>query len=186
MSGEPRAVQGSVLVWDRLVRVLHWTLVSSVALAWLTTEWQSSWHQPVGYVGLVALAVRLGWGFAGSRYARFAQFLCSPRAMLAYTRQLLSHREPRYLGHNPLGGWMIMALMACIAGLGLTGWLYTTDRFWGDETVETVHRLLAWGMLGLIALHVAGVVFTSLRHRENLVAAMFNGRKRPAAGDDQA
>src|SRR5207344_1558354 len=104
-------------------------------------------------------------------------------ATLGYLRQVLSGRAPRYIGHNPLGGWMIVALLACIAGLSLTGWLYTTDRFWGDETVETVHRLLAWGMLGLITLHVAGVVFTSLRHRENLVAAMFSGRKRPAAGD---
>jgi cytochrome b len=186
MSSGPRAVPGSVKVWDPLVRLLHWTLVASVALAWLTTEWQSRWHQPVGYVGLAAMMLRLGWGFAGSRHARFAQFLRAPPATLAYLRQVLSRREPRYLGHNPLGGWMIAALLACIAGLSLTGWLYTTDRFWGDETVETVHRLLAWGMLGLIALHVCGVVFTSLRHRENLVAAMFSGRKRPAAGDDQA
>lgn len=186
MSSAGPAVAGAVKVWDRLVRLLHWTLVASVALAWLTTEWRTGWHQPVGYLGLAAMVLRLVWGFVGSRHARFAQFLHAPGATLAYLRQVLARREPRYLGHNPLGGWMILALLASIAGLALTGWLYTTDRFWGDETVETVHRTLAWGMLGLIALHVAGVVFTSLRHHENLVAAMFSGRKRPAAGDDQA
>jgi len=185
MNSGPAAAAGPVNVWDWLVRLLHWTLVASVALAWWTTEWQSAWHQPVGYLGLTAMAVRLVWGLAGSRYARFTQFLRSPRIALGYLRQVLAQREPRYIGHNPLGGWMIVALLTCIAGLALSGWLYTSDRFWGDETIETVHRALAWAMLGLIALHIAGVVFTSLRHRENLVAAMLSGRKRPPAGDDQ-
>jgi cytochrome b len=86
-------------------------------------------------------------------------------------------REPRYLGHNPLGAWMVLALMGCVIGLALTGWLYTTDRFFGDETVDAVHQVLAWTLLALIAAHLLGVIFTSLRHRENLVRAMFDGRK---------
>ena len=76
--------------------------------------------------------------------------------------------------------------MACVAGLALTGWLYTTDAFWGDETVEAVHLALAWGLLGLVVVHVAGVIFTSLRHRENLVASMVHGDKRAPEGDDIA
>jgi cytochrome b len=75
---------------------------------------------------------------------------------------------------------MILALMACVIALGVTGWLYTTDRFWGDETVETVHRAFAWTLYALVPLHVAGVVFTGVRQRENLVRAMLTGRK-PAA-----
>ena len=171
-------------VWDAPVRVLHWTLVLCVAGAWFSTDNFSRWHQPLGYGGLAAVLLRLLWGGAGSRYARFTQFLRSPRAALAYGRLLLQGREPRYVGHNPLGGWMIVALMACVLGLALTGWLYTTDRFWGDETVEDIHVALAWTLLGLAALHIAGVIFTSLRHRENLVRAMFTGRKRAAGPDD--
>jgi cytochrome b len=72
---------------------------------------------------------------------------------------------------------MVLALMACVIGLALTGWLYTTDRFFGDETVDAIHQVLAWTLLALIAAHLLGVIFTSLRHRENLVRAMFDGRK---------
>jgi cytochrome b len=85
-----------------------------------------------------------------------------PRATLAYARRVLAGREPRHLGHNPLGGWMVLALFACILGLALTGWLYTTDRFWGDETVERVHVALAWTMLALGRLHVGGVLLGEL------------------------
>src|SRR5262249_31715504 len=100
--------------------------------------------------------------------------------------RVLAAHEPRHLGHNPLGAWMILALFACVGGLALTGWLYTTDRFWGDETVERIHVALAWTMLSLVVLHVAGVLLASLRHRENLVAAMFSGEKRDAHEGDEA
>src|SRR5262249_52739458 len=136
---------------------------------------------------LGAVLVRLAWGLAGpSRLARFGQFLRGPRATWAYARALFEGREPRYIGHNPLGAWMIVALLACVAGLALTGWLYTTDRFWGDETVETVHVALAWLLLVLAGLHVTGVVVTSLRHRENLVRAMLDGSKPAAREGDVA
>ncbi|HSW03500.1 cytochrome b/b6 domain-containing protein [Aquabacterium sp.] len=174
----------SLRVWDRLVRVLHWVLVLAVAGGWLSTFWLGFTHQPVGYLALAAVLLRVVWGCTGSRYARFTQFLRSPRMTLAYLGLLLRHREPRYLGHNPLGGWMIVALMGCVIGLAVTGWLYTTDWFWGDELVDQLHQALAWTLLGLAALHVLGVVFTSWRHRENLVRAMVDGRKRgPDAHD---
>ena len=167
----------TITVWDRVVRCLHWTLVLSVIVSWACTEWFVRWHQPAGYVALAAVVVRLAWGLLGTRYARFAQFVRAPRATWSYTRSLWRHREPRYIGHNPLGGWMVLALLACVAGLCLTGWLYTTDRFWGDEVVDLLHQTLAWTLLGLALAHVAGVAFTSFRHRENLVRAMWNGRK---------
>jgi len=169
-----------VKVWDRAVRMLHWVLALSVAVAWLSTWRFGDLHQPVGYVALAAVFLRGAWGFVGSRYARFRQFVRSPRATLVYLRQLLQGRETRYIGHNPLGGWMILALMGCVSGLGLTGWLYTTDRFWGDAVIDYLHHALAWLLLGLIALHVAGVIFASIRHRENLVRAMLDGAKPPA------
>jgi len=171
-------------VWDRFVRALHWTLVASVTLAWLSTVALLSaigfTHQGAGYVALAAVLLRIVWGFGPSRHARFAQFVRGPRITLAYARAVAARREPRYLGHNPLGAWMVLALMACVIGLALSGWLYTTDRFFGNETVDAIHQVLAWTLLVLIGLHVFGVIFTSLRHRENLVRAMLDGRK-PAA-----
>ena len=173
-----------VCVWDRAVRVLHWVLVGSVALSALGLVALFGVHQPAGYVALAVVAVRVAWGCFGSRYARFGQFVRAPRAAWRYALAVAQHREPRYLGHNPLGGWMAVALLACVAGLALTGWLYTTDAFWGDAAVERVHRALAWALLALVVTHLAGVLFTSLRQRENLVAAMLDGRKRAPAADD--
>jgi cytochrome b len=79
---------------------------------------------------------------------------------------------------------MVLAMIACLSGLALTGWLYTTDRFWGDETVERIHLALAWTIVVLAVLHVAGVMVASVRHRENLVVAMATGDKREARGSD--
>lgn len=174
----------TVKVWDRPVRLLHWTLVAAVLVSGLSTLAFfidiGPWHQPAGYVALAAVLLRTVWGFVGSRHARWSDFIRSPRAAWRYLQRVRRHREPRHLGHNPLGGWMVLALIACVLGLSLTGWMYTTDRYWGDETVETVHIALSWAMLAFSALHVAGVWFTSLRHAENLARAMITGRK-PAA-----
>lgn len=167
-----------VRVWDPLVRVGHWLLVATVALAWLTREGGGARHEWLGYAALAIVAVRIVWGFTGPTHARFAQFVHPPAATLEYTRRVIGGSEPRYLGHNPLGGWMVLALLLTVALTGLSGWLYTTDRFWGVEWVERVHALLADLLLILVGAHVAGVLYTSLRHRENLVAAMLHGRKR--------
>ncbi len=172
-------------VWDLAVRVLHWALAASVGIAWLTTAWFVQWHQPIGYAAAGLVLVRVVWGFAGGgRYARFAQFVRGPIATWRYARLALRGREPRYVGHNPLGAWMALALAGTVAALALTGWLYTTDLLWGDETVERLHCGFAWTIVALAAIHVGGVIFTSVRHRENLVAAMFDGRKRAAREGD--
>lgn len=179
--------------WDPLVRLLHWSLVGAVATAWLATLRLGigSWHEPAGYVALVAVGTRLVWGGLArqgglAHYARFAQFVRGPGTVTRYTRDLLAHRERRHLGHNPLGGWMVVLLLGWVGAIGTTGWLQTTDAYWGSEPLEQVHTALAWSLLGLIALHLAGVLFTSLRHRENLVKAMWTGRKIPPSGDDVA
>lgn len=177
-----------IQVWDRLVRLLHWTLVGAIAITWLSTmDLGIGWaHERAGYVAAAVVSIRLMWGWVGRRYARFAQFVRRPSMVLAYSRQLWHQREPRHIGHNPLGGWMVVALLAGVAGTGFTGWLQTTDRYWGSEPLEIIHTWMAWGLLGLIALHLIGVMFTSLRHRENLVHAMITGRKAAPHGDDVA
>jgi cytochrome b len=181
-----KAATRQIPVWDLWVRVGHWGLVSGIAVTWLTTEGPSVVHDNVGYAVLALVALRLIWGFIGPAKARFAGFVRKPGATLDYARRLLRGNEPRHVGHNPLGGWMIVALLATAFAAGATGWLYTTDRFWGVEWVEELHEFFAELLLVLAALHVIGVIVTSIRHRENLVAAMWNGRKRAPEGDDVA
>lgn len=173
-----------IRVWDLPVRALHWSIVACVVLGWATTVWFGGWHQAVGYVGLGLLVARIVWGFVGSRYARFAQFVRGGRATWRYARLVGAGREPRYLGHNPLGAWMVLALIACLGAVALTGWLYTTELLWGNETVERIHLALAWTIVVLAVVHVAGVAVASIRHRENLIAAMAHGDKRPPAATD--
>jgi cytochrome b len=173
-------------VWDAVVRYGHWLLAVSIALAWYTKNGGGVWHEWIGYASLVLVVLRMVWGWIGSRYARFRQFVCSPAATVRYAKQVLRGAEPRYLGHNPLGGWMVLVLLLAIALTGFTGWLYTTNTYWGEVWLENLHEGCAIFVLVLVALHVCGVVFTSLHHRENLIAAMIHGRKRPPVGDDMA
>lgn len=167
-----------VPVWDVCVRLGHWLLAGAVILAYVTQEGPAKVHDRAGYVALAIVAFRLIWGFVGSRHARFHDFVFGIRDTAAYARQVVAGKEPHYLGHNPLGGWMVLALLFCVGGAGVTGWLYTTDHFWGDELVETIHSVFGHLVVILAALHVAGVIFTSFRQRENLVAAMVHGKKR--------
>jgi len=184
-SAEPETSAGTVRVWDPLVRVFHWSLVASFALAWISADEWDDLHIWAGYAAAALIAFRLVWGLVGSRYARFSQFVRAPGAVAAYLKDLLTGREARYLGHNPAGGAMILLLIFSLTALCLTGWMYTLDAFWGEEWVEEIHEALANLLLVLVGLHLAGVALASLKHHENLVRAMVTGRKRaPARGDE--
>ncbi|MFG6467275.1 cytochrome b/b6 domain-containing protein [Roseateles sp. BYS87W] len=177
-----------IRVWDGAVRTLHWVLAASVVTAWASGHWApddfDTVHHTAGYVAGAAVLLRLVWGAVGSRHARFAQFVSNPREVLAYARALRAGREPRYLGHNPLGGWMAVMLWLTAAAVAATGWLYTTEWLWGYGWLEALHAGLAWVIAALVLGHWGGVLMTSWRHRENLVGAMFSGTKRaPEAGD---
>ncbi|MFO1152733.1 MAG: cytochrome b/b6 domain-containing protein [Rhodospirillales bacterium] len=167
-----------VQVWDPFVRIFHWSLVGLFILAFVTgdeTEWL---HLTAGYAigGLTLL--RILWGFVGPRHARFSDFVRTPREVTDYVRSASRLQAPRYLGHNPAGGAMIIALLTMLIGISVTGFMMTTDAFWGAEWVEDLHEWLVYVTLGLIALHVAGAVFAGIEHGENLVKAMITGRKR--------
>jgi cytochrome b len=166
----------TVRVWDPFVRIFHWSLVILFALAWMTEDLQSL-HQPIGYAILGLLALRIVWGFAGSRHARFADFVHTPGATLAYVRDLLAGRAPRLLGHSPLAGMMVLALMAALIATGASGWLMTTDAYRSARWLEEAHEALASLTLGLVTVHVAAVLVISVWHRENLVRAMITGKK---------
>lgn len=174
----------TVKVWDPFVRIFHWSLVATFAVAWLAADEARSVHELAGYAAGALVAFRIAWGLIGSRYARFTQFIRGPHKTLGYARDVLARREDRYLGHNPLGAMMIVALLTAVGTVAMTGWLQTTDMFWGIEWVEEVHEFAANLMVILVGLHVAGVIFSSLRHRENLVRAMVTGRKAAAGVGD--
>jgi cytochrome b len=168
----------TVKVWDPFVRVFHWTLLTLFVIAFVTGDEVESVHAAAGYGIAILLALRLVWGVIGPRYARFSSFVRSPRQVLAYLRDVASFKAPRHLGHNPAGGAMILALLAALIGTAVTGYMMTTQAYWGAEWVEQVHEALANGTLVLAGLHVLGVLASSLLHRENLVKAMWTGRKR--------
>lgn len=177
-----------VRVWDPLVRILHWTLVAAVATAAVTAEAQGKLaqavHEVAGYVALGVVAIRILWGLVGPRHARFRSFVQAPRTTMAYAKEILRGDERRHLGHNPLGAWMILALLSMVLLSAGSGWLYITDRFWGEEWLEEAHEALGHALYALVGLHVAGALFTGWRQGENLVRAMVTGRKRaPGPGD---
>ncbi|MCB1473278.1 MAG: cytochrome b/b6 domain-containing protein [Rhodobiaceae bacterium] len=172
------ALPATVRVWDPFVRIFHWSLVALFAFAFLTgDEWDKP-HEFAGYVVAGLIGLRVIWGFIGTRHARFSDFVTGPGTVIGYLKDAAGFRARRHLGHNPAGGAMVLALLAAIAVISLTGHMMTTDAYWGVKWVEEVHEAAAFGTLGLIALHVGGVVFASIEHGENLVRAMVTGRKR--------
>lgn len=168
----------TVKVWDLFVRFFHWSLVGLFAIAYVTGDEAENVHIAAGYAIGALLMLRVIWGFIGPHHARFGNFVRSPRALLAYMRDAALFKAPRHLGHNPAGGAMIVAFIVTLIATCVTGYMMTTDAFWGSKWVEEVHEALANALLALIALHVLGVLVTSFGHRENLVKAMITGRKR--------
>ena len=169
---------GSISVWDPLVRIFHWSLAFAFFAAYLLGDDGGELHEVIGYVALGLVGFRLLWGMIGSRHARFSSFIPSTGVLLRYLKDLLARKEARYIGHNPAGAVMIVALLATVAATGVSGWMLTIDALWDAEWVEELHEALAAATLFLVGLHIAGVFFSSLRHRENLVTAMLTGRKR--------
>jgi cytochrome b len=180
------SIPRSVAVWDPVIRIFHWTLAAAVLTALVSDE-DRALHEAAGYVALALIGLRIVWGFIGPWHARFSSFVRSPGAVLGYLGDIATGRSRRYLGHNPAGGAMILLLIATVATAGLTGWLQETDRFFGVAWVEILHSAAANLLIGLVAFHILGVVFSSALHGENLVRAMVTGRKAlaPAAEDER-
>lgn len=177
------AAAAPLRVWSLAQRLAHWALAACV-LGCLWLHEGGPWHLRLGYAALALAAWRVGRGLAGPAGERFGHFVRGPAATSAYARAWWQRREPRHLNHNPLGAWMIVALLACALLVATSGLIYDTDRFWGDATVYAVHQVSGWAFAALAPLHLAGVLLASWRQRENLVAAMFTGRKRAPAADD--
>lgn len=187
----PEEVQKPVKVWDPLVRVFHWTLVSAFFVAYLTEDDLLDLHVYAGYLIGGLLVFRLLWGLVGTRHARFSDFVKRPSEVWAYVKSLIGRHPKRYLGHNPAGGAMVVALlvsllMVTISGVALYGveesagpmaaslsWM---GDFWA-EVLEEIHEFFANLTLTLVFFHVLGVLMASFQHKENLAKSMVDGFK---------
>ena len=185
--------QSQIKIWDLPLRIFHWTLVSCFLIAYITEDDFMTVHSYAGYTIIALLLFRLIWGFIGSKHARFTDFVCSPATVIAYLKDVMSNKATRYMGHNPAGGAMVIALLVSLLlttvtglaafateeGLGpLVGLMDSTPNFIFDAA-EDVHEFFANFTVVLIAFHIAGVVITGFAHKENLVRAMFTGYKTP-------
>lgn len=166
-----------ILVWDLPTRLFHWLLAATFAGAWLTAE-SERWinvHVTLGYSFAGLIAFRLLWGFVGSRYARFSSFVTGTGPVARYLGSILTFRPEHHVGHNPAGGWAVLALLALGFATALSGYAaYTVGAHW----LEELHEGAASTMLALVFVHIGAVLVSSLIHRENLVRAMWNGYKR--------
>lgn len=179
-----------LFVWDVPTRVFHWSLVALVALAWLTGGEEGTTfvvHQLAGYGIFIAVLFRLAWGFVGSRHALFRAFVRPWPVVRDYARRLVALKPPQSIGHNPLGGWMIVVMLATLVAQLATGAFAREDEMIGPlaefvspatgHALAEVHEGLVNALLALIALHVAGVAVDVVLTRDNLVRGMWTGYK---------
>lgn len=190
MPDKPETLK-TVTVWDLPTRLFHWTLVILMIAQWLTAENSETmaYHVWGGYAVLALVLFRLIWGFVGSDTARFGDFLRGPGAALEYAKALRRGETPHYLGHNPMGGWSIVAMLALLliqAGTGLfanddiliEGPLYAWVSKGTSDWLTSIHKLSFNLLLLVIAVHISAVLFYLLVKRENLIHPMLSGRKR--------
>lgn len=183
----------TIMVWDLPTRIFKWSLVLTVGLAFLFSSSHPHGslfliHIACGYSVALLLLFRLAWGFMGGRYARFRSFVYGWRGVRAYAERLLLLNPPPTVGHNPVGGWMIITMLVTLSAIVLTG-LLAEGRTGGAGrlsallspgivmVVGNIHAWLGFLIMWLAGAHVAGVLLESLLHRENLIRSMVTGRK---------
>ena len=190
---EKNMLQQTVKVWDLPTRLFHWILVALMIAQWFSAESSATmtYHVWGGYAVLTLVLFRLIWGFVGSETARFSHFVRGPGAALEYVKALQRGETPFHLGHNPMGGWSILAMLALLliqAGTGLfanddimiEGPLYSWVSKDVSNWLTMIHGLNFNLLLAMIAIHLLAVLFYLLVKRENLIHPMLSGRKRLA------
>ncbi len=183
-------MSSSIRIWDLPTRLFHWLFAAACIVAWFSGDdaRYTHLHTFAGYTALALLLFRLLWGFKGGRYALFTQFVGRPATVVSHLKNLLQSPRKRHLGHNPAGGWAVIALLTLVALLGISG----IAVLGGEEgfgplagalsiaqgvAIHEMHEALAWALLAMVLLHLAGVALESLLQRENLPRAMITGNK---------
>ncbi|HKK98432.1 MAG TPA: cytochrome b/b6 domain-containing protein [Marivita sp.] len=167
----------SYLVWDPFIRVFHWALAAGFAANALIIDDDSKLHEWLGYTLVALIGARLVWGVVGSSHARFASFRPTLSNIAGQMSDIATGRKRLHLGHSPLGALMIFNLMGAVLLIALTGFMMTTNAFWGVEWVEELHEaLVIWAEISIV-LHVLAVIWESRRTGVNLPRAMITGVK---------
>lgn len=162
------------MVWDRFVRVFHWSLALGIGLNYWVLEAGDDPHEWLGYALAALVGARIVWGFRGPQNARFSDFVVGPRRVLYSLRNFAGdYREHR--GHSPLAGWMILFMLVNVIALAVTGWMQGLDAFWGDEWLEVLHETLGNSLIGAAAVHVTAVLWIQWRFRLPLLRSMLWG-----------
>jgi len=201
MTNNTQDDQGVVPVWDLPTRIYHWAQVALVALSLATgflipTDWLNA-HVVLGTLIAVLLAFRVVWGVFGSEYSRFASFVFHPRTVIEHLGALLRRAPGRHLGHNPAGAVMVTALMAAVATMIASGYVMlggtykegpfaTLFSYATGERAGGLHTLVAYGLIGLVTLHLLGVLLESRFGGDDLIRAMIDGVKRRRAAEAPA
>mgnify|MGYP000011635582 FL=1 len=176
MLPQPQSAQ-TVKVWDIWVRITHWAVAAGIFANLIVTEGGSDVHEYMGYAVVALVVSRLLWGLVGSQYARFSNFFPTPTRIREHMTDIKQHKFQGHLGHNPLGALMMFALWGVIIALGITGYLQTTDQFWGDDSIQAIHEFLANSLWVLVPLHVAAAIIMGRLQQQNLVKSMITGEK---------
>lgn len=181
----------TVNVWDISIRLFHWSLVAGMAFLWFSGEDGGNimtWHMYIGYSMLGLIVYRLIWGFIGTPYARFSDFLTTPLATIAYLKRFMKGAKTDHIGHNPLGGWMAILLMALTLIQATTG-LFSSDDIFNEgpfyawvssqtgEFLTSIHHLNFNFILAAVALHITAVAYHGIIKKEPLVKSMLTGKK---------
>jgi cytochrome b len=178
-----------IRVWDLPTRIFHWTLAALVVFSFTTGKIGGAWldwHMRSGYAILAMLAFRLAWGICGSETSRFTSFVRGPGAFIRHARAVFARRSGNAIGHNPMGGWMVLFLLAILLAQAFSG-LFADDEISHQgplaETasnafvakMSSFHYYNGWTIAAAVAVHVAAVAAYWLAFRDNLVAPMWNG-----------
>ena len=174
-----------VLIWDLPTRIFHWLLTIgffvSAAIS-VTADEDSplfSAHMIPGIVLGVMVVLRIVWGFVGTRHARFTSFLFSPVSLMRYAFGALNGSEPRSIGHNAGSSYAIFAMLGLVLATAVTGLMISN----GNEAAEELHEIASYSLMAVVAVHIVGVMWYSLRHKENIALSMLTGCKEASADD---
>jgi len=180
-----------IYVWDLPTRLFHWALLGLVVFQWASAEIGGDlmdYHLLSGYTIAALLLFRVVWGFVGGRYARFSSFLLGVGPTLEYLRAMRAKTAPRYLGHNPLGGWMILALLGTLA-IQIASGLFANDDIMAQGPLRhlvsdqishlftEIHEFGFGLLMALVALHVGTVYVYKIFKKEDLIRPMLTGYK---------
>ena len=168
---------GQTRVWDPLIRIFHWSIVIAFTANALFVEGDSKIHLWIGYFVAGAVAFRIVWGFIGTKYARFSNFPPNLKGASEQVMEIASNRKRLHMGHTPLGALMIYNLLLTLIVIAASGYLMTTDAYWGVRWMEELHEAAVFWAEFSVALHIAAVIFESLRLKVNLPKAMVTGVK---------